>query len=270
MILTLGVTLYTSRVVLNNLGVEDFGIYNVVGGVVTMMAFLSGAMSSATQRFLAFELGKNDIPQLHNIFRMSLNIHFIIILIVVAVAQTLGLWFINNHLMIPPERLVAANWVFQFSLFSFCCTVLGVPYNAVIIAHEKMSAFAYISIVDVMLKLAVVFLLATHGGDKLQFYAFLLSLVSVVIFCCYYAYARWQFAVIRFSWYWDTMLFKTMFSYTGWNLFGNLAGVATNQGINIVLNLFFGATINAARAITFQVNSATRIQLRSATLAYAA
>lgn len=255
-LLTLGVTLYTSRVVLNNLGVEDFGIYNVVGGVVTMMAFLSGAMSSASQRFLAFELGKNNLEQLAKVFKMSLNIHWLIVLIVILVAQTLGLWFVNTQLVIPPDRLVAANWVFQCALFSFCCTVLGVPYNAAIIAHEKMSAFAYISIVDVLLKLTVVFLLAAHDGDKLQLYALLLAVVSLLILGCYYAYARWQFSVTRFSWYWNAELFKTLLSYTGWNLFGNVAAVATNQGINILLNLFFGATVNAARAIAFQVNSA--------------
>ncbi|EFB7153453.1 MULTISPECIES: lipopolysaccharide biosynthesis protein [Enterobacterales] len=256
MLLTLGVTLYTSRVVLNNLGVEDFGIYNVVGGVVTMMAFLSGAMSSATQRFLSFELGKKDTEQLHNVFKMSINIHWLIIFIVVLIAETLGLWFVNTQLVIPSERLVAANWVYQCAIISFCCSVLAVPYNAAIIAHEKMSAFAYISIVDVLLKLIVVFWLAAHDGDKLQFYALLLSLVSVLILGCYYAYARWQFEVTRFGWYWNTELFKTLFSYTGWNLFGNVAAVAANQGINILLNLFFGATVNAARAIAFQVNSA--------------
>lgn len=256
MVLTLGVTLYTSRVVLNSLGVEDFGIYNVVGGVVTMMAFLSGAMSSATQRFVAFELGKNNLEQLAKVFKMSLNIHWLIVLIVILVAQTLGLWFVNTQLSIPPDRLVAANWVFQCTLFSFCCTVLGVPYNAAIIAHEKMSAFAYISIVDVLVKLTVVFLLAAYDGDKLQLYALLLAVVSLLLLVCYYAYARLQFTVTRFSWYWNADLFKTLFSYTGWNLFGNVAAVATNQGINILLNLFFGATVNAARAIAFQVNSA--------------
>lgn len=256
MLLTLGVTLYTSRVVLNNLGVEDFGIYNVVGGVVTMMAFVSGAMSSATQRFFSFESGKNNLEQLAKVFKMSLNIHWLIVLIVILVAQTLGLWFINTELVIPPDRLAAANWVFQCALFSFCCTVLGVPYNAAIIAYEKMSAFAYISIVDVLLKLTVVFLLAAYDGDKLQLYALLLAVVSLLTLVCYYAYARWQFTVTRFSWYWDTYLFKTLFSYTGWNLFGNVAVVATNQGINILLNLFFGAAVNAARAIAFQVNGA--------------
>lgn len=256
MLLTLGVTLYTSRVVLNTLGVIDFGIFNVVGGVVTMMAFLSGAMSSATQRFLLFELGKNNTLQLQNVFKMSINIHLLIILIVVLVVETLGLWFINTYLVLPVERLPAANFVFHCALFSFCCTIIGVPYNAAIIAHEKMSAFAYVSIVDVILKLAVVSLLATHNGDKLQFYALLLALVSVVTLGCYYFYARSQLPVTRFSWYWNTQLFKTLFSYTGWNLFGNLAAVATSQGINILLNLFFGATINAARAIAYQVNGA--------------
>lgn len=256
MLLTLGVTLYTSRVVLNNLGVEDFGVYNVVGGIVTMMTFLSGAMSSATQRFLSFELGKKAIENVHNVFKMSINIHWLIILIVIFFAETVGLWFVNTQLVIPPERLVSANWVYQCALFSFCCSVLGVPYNAAIIAYEKMSAFAYISIVDVFLKLTVVSLLAAHDGDKLQLYALLLAVVSLLNLVCYYAYTRWQFTVTRFSWYWDTDLFKTLFSYTGWNLFGNLAAVATNQGINVLLNIFFGATVNAARAIAFQVNSA--------------
>ncbi|MFG0454078.1 MATE family efflux transporter [Shewanella mangrovisoli] len=256
MVLTLGVTLYTSRVVLNSLGVEDFGIYNVVGGVVTMMSFLSGAMSSATQRFLSFELGKNDFKQLNNIFKMSINIHWLIILIVVLIAETLGLWFVNTQLMVPSERLVAANWVFQCALLSFCCSVLGVPYNAVIIAYEKMSAFAYISIIDVSLKLIVVFLLAAHNGDKLQYYALLLALVSLFNLGCYYVYARCQFLITRFTWYWNKELFKTLFKFTGWNLFGNVASVATNQGINILLNIFFGASVNASRAIAFQVNAA--------------
>ncbi len=256
MILTLGVSLYTSRVVLNILGVEDFGIYNVVGGVVTMMAFLSGAMSSSTQRFLSFEMGKNDIRQLHNVFKMSMNIHLLLVLIVILLAESLGVWFLNTQLVIPVERLAAANLVFHCALFSFCCTIVGVPYKAAIIAHEKMNAFAYISIVEVLLKLAMVLLLTQYGDDKLEFYALLLSLVSFVVLCCYYVYARWQFTETCFSWYWNSLLFKTLFGYTGWSLFGNLSAIATNQGINILLNLYFGATINAARAIAFQVNAA--------------
>ncbi|MFM5191698.1 MATE family efflux transporter [Aeromonas media] len=256
MILTLAVTLYTSRVVLNVLGVEDFGIYNVVGGVVTMMAFLSGAMSSATQRFLSFELGKGDKNQLANVFKMSVNIHVLIIFIVVFLGETAGLWFINTKLTIPAERILVANWVYHCALFSFCCSILSVPYNALIIANEKMSAFAYISIIDVTLKLMVVFLLPKLAGDPLEYYAQLLALVSLIITFSYYIYAKKRIAESCYSWYWDPILFKTLFSYTGWNLFGNLASVITNQGVNILLNIFFGATVNAARAIAYQVNSA--------------
>lgn len=256
MILTLAVTLYTSRIILNTLGVEDFGIYNVVGGVVTMMGFLSGAMSSATQRFLSYELGRDDSIQLRNVFSMSINIHLLIIVIVLLVAETAGVWFINHFLVIPAERLATANVVFHCALFSFCCTIISVPYTAAIIAHEKMSAFAYISIADVVFKLAIVLLLTHYEEDKLKFYALLLALASLIIFIFYYIYARARFSIAKFSLYWDQTLFKTLFSYTGWNLFGNLAAVATNQGVNILINIFFGASINAARAIAFQVNSA--------------
>ncbi|WP_219906240.1 hypothetical protein [Photobacterium phosphoreum] len=254
--MTLVVTLYTSRVVLNALGIEDFGIYNIVAGIVTMMAFLSGAMSSATQRFLSFELGKNNLIQLHNVFKMSINIHFMIVIIVVFIAETIGVWFVNHHLVIPLDRLDAANWVFQCALLSFCCSVMAVPYNAAIIAYEKMSAFAYISIIDVLLKLSMVFLLQLNWGDRLETYGLLMALVSFLNLGCYYSYSRYHFAITRFQLFWNTSLFKTLFSYTGWNLFGNLAAVTANQGVNILLNLFFGATVNAARAIAFQVNSA--------------
>ncbi|MFQ2665208.1 lipopolysaccharide biosynthesis protein [Aeromonas caviae] len=256
MILTLVVTLYTSRVVLNVLGVEDFGIYNVVGGVVTMMAFLSGAMSSATQRFLSFELGKGDVKQLDHVFKMSINIHLLVILIIVLLAETLGLWFVNAKLVIPVERIPAANWVFHCALFSFCCTVISVPYNAAIIAYERMSAFAYVSIIDVILKLVVVTILMKYGDDKLELYASLLSLVSIIIFFCYYFYVGQKLPISKFNVYWDAELFRTLFGYTGWNLFGNLAVVMSNQGVNILLNIFFGAHINAARAIAIQVNGA--------------
>ena len=256
MILTLGVTLYTSRIVLSTLGVEDFGLYNVIGGVVTMLAFLSGAMSSATQRFFSFELGKKNKGRLENIFNMSINIHILIILIVVLLAETVGTWFIHNYLVIPVERLEAANIVFHCALLSFCISILSVPYNAMIIAYEKMSAFAYVSIVDVLLKLTAVILLSNYGDDKLELYAILLAIISVIVFSFYYLYCRFNFSVTRYKWYWDASLFKTLVSYTGWNLFGNLAFVISNQGLNILLNMFFGATVNAARAIAFQVSSA--------------
>jgi O-antigen/teichoic acid export membrane protein len=255
-ILTLVVTLYTSRVILNTLGIEDFGIFNVVGGVVTMMSFLSGAMSSATQRFLSYELGRNDAEQLHNVFRMSLNIHLLIIIIVLLVAESVGLWFINHCLIISTDRLDSANIVFHCALFSFCCAIISVPYTATIISHERMGAFAYISIADVTLKLVMVLMLTHYGDDKLKLYALLLALVSFIMFVCYYLYARTQFPIATFNLYWNNNLFITLLGYTGWNLFGNLAAVATNQGVNVLLNIFFGAPINAARGIAFQVNSA--------------
>ncbi|HHI5408919.1 TPA: lipopolysaccharide biosynthesis protein [Vibrio metoecus] len=255
-LVTLSVAIYTSRVVLNSLGVEDFGIYNVVGGVVTMMAFLSGAMSSSTQRFLSFELGKNNIKQLHNVFNMSVNIHWLLVIIVLLISETLGLWFLNAKLVIPSERLVVANFVYQCALFSFCCSIIGMPYSAVIIAHEKMRAFSYISIIESLTKLIVVFFLSEYDGDKLIYYSFLLSVVSLLIFGCYYFYCRRMFSVTKFSRYWNTELFKIMFNYTSWNLFGNLAYVAANQGVNILLNVFFGAAVNAARAIAVQINAA--------------
>ncbi len=221
-----------------------------------MMAFLSGAMSSATQRFLTFELGKGDLKSFTNVFKMSANIQIIIILFVILIAETLGVWFINTQLVISPGRLAAANVVFHCSLLSFCFTIISVPYIATIIAYEKMSAFAYVSIIDVLLKLVAAFILVHYGEDKLEFHAMLVTAISIVVFFCYYLYARWQFNLTRLSFYWDVKLFKVLFGYMGWNLFGNLAFVMSSQGVNIILNVFFGAYVNAARAIAIQVNSA--------------
>ena len=154
----MGVSLFTSRIVLNTLGVVDFGIYNVVGGVVMMFSFLNSSMSSATQRFFSFELGKKDYEQLKKVFCMSVNIHAIIAVVILILAETIGLWFLNAKLVIPPERMVAANWVYQFSILAFMLTIMGVPYNAMIIAHERMNVYAYVSIIEVVLKLVIVFI----------------------------------------------------------------------------------------------------------------
>ena len=172
MLLIMGVTLYTTRIVLGILGVDDFGIYNVVGGVITMASFLSASMSSAIQRFLSFELGKNDLVQLRRVFGMSINIHVVIAIVVLILAETLGLWFINAKLTIPADRMIAANWVYQFSIFAFLVNIISVPYNAAILAYEKMNIFAYIGIVEVLLKLAAAFALQWFGYDKLSLYAF--------------------------------------------------------------------------------------------------
>jgi len=256
MLLTMAVSLYTSRVVLDTLGVNDFGIYHLVGGFITMMGFLHGAMSSATQRFLSFELGKSHQNDLSKIFNMSINIHLLIATVILLIGETVGLWFITTQLTIPPERLDAARWVFQFSLIAFLVSVISVPYNALIIAHERMSVFAWVSIIDVSLKLLIVYLLALFGMDKLVLYAiFMLAVVSTTTLI-YILYCRRKFADSRFQFYWDKSLFKKMLSYTGWNMWGNMAAVMGNQGINVMLNVFFGPAVNAARTISFQVSTA--------------
>jgi O-antigen/teichoic acid export membrane protein len=256
MLFTMCVSLYTARIVLNTLKIEDFGIYNVVGGVVTMFSFLNSAMSSGTQRFLSFELGKKNFKQLGKVFSMSINIHATIALVIFILAETIGLWFLNTHLTIPIERMAAANWVYQFSLLAFMVTVMSVPYNASIIAHERMNVYAYVSIVEVALKLLIVFMLQWFGYDKLKLYAILIFGVSLVISVIYGLYCKRNFKECSYLFSWDKSLYKTLMSYAGWNLWGNAAAVTYNQGINILLNIFFGPVVNAARGIAYQVNGA--------------
>jgi len=256
MFLTMGVSLFTSRIVLNTLGVVDFGIYNVVGGVVMMFSFLNSSMSSATQRFFSFELGKKDYEQLKKVFCMSVNIHAIIAVVILILAETIGLWFLNAKLVIPAERMIAANWVYQFSILAFMLTIMGVPYNAMIIAHERMNVYAYVSIIEVVLKLVIVFMLVWFGFDKLKLYAVLVFGVAAIVWIIYKLYCKRRLPETKYKFAWDQSLYKTLMNYAGWNLFGNVAGVAMGQGVNILLNVFFGPAINAARAIAYQINSA--------------
>lgn len=256
MLLTMAVSLYTSRIILQTLGVEDFGIYSVVAGFVTMLGFLNSAMSSATQRFLAFELGKPGDKDVPRIFSMSMNIHILIALFVLILGETLGLWFVRTQLTIPIDRLMAAEWVFHLALCSFMVSIVSVPYNALIIANEKMSVFALVSIIDVTLKLLIVFMLSWFGMDKLILYGILSLTVVFVISMVYRGYCKNKFVESRFRLYWDKKLFHIMLSYTGWNLWGNIAAVMSGQGINVLLNIFFGPSVNAARAIAMQVSGA--------------
>lgn len=256
MILIMLVTLYTSRVVLAQLGIKDYGIYNVVGGVVTMFAFLNNCMTTSTQRFLTFELGKGNTQMLKDVFAASLNIHIAIAFTIVVLAESIGLWFVNYKLVIPADRLVAANWVFQFAILSFCVNIIQVPYNAVIIAHEKMNVYAYISIVEVMLKLGIVYLLSVSPFDKLIAYAVLIFAVQLLIRAIYQIYCRKNYEESKFRIFWDKSLYQQMSGFAGWNLFGSLAWMLRDQGLNIVLNLFFGPVINAARGVATQVSGA--------------
>ncbi len=255
MLLTTGVSLYTIKAVLKTLGVVDFGIYNVVGSIVTMFSFLSGTMSSASQRFFAFELGRNDLEKLKKTFSMTMTIYFLIALIIFLLAETIGLWFFETQLSIPLERRDAARWVYQFSMFSFMMSMLTVPFNAVIIAHEKMKVYAFVSIIEVLLKLLIVYFLTWFEYDKLKLYSILTFIVVSIVTFIYRNYCKRKFEECSFVFYWDKGLFKEITSYSGWNLFGAISGVGRDQGINILLNMFFGPVVNAARGVSYQVNS---------------
>lgn len=253
MLFIMVVSLFTSRVVLNVLGIEDYGINNVVGGVVAMFGFINAALSTGTQRYLTFELGKKDILQLQKVFGTSVIIHGLISILILVLAETVGLWFMSTQLTIPEYRMDAAMWIYQCSIFSAIIMIMSVPYNATIIAHENMSAFAYISVLEVSLKLLIIYLLYIGDFDKLKLYAVLVLCVQALITSVYGIYCKRRFAESKFRMQWDRMLIKEMLSFAGWNLWGNCAAVAFTQGVNILLNIFFGPAVNAARGISVQV-----------------
>ncbi len=267
MVFIMIITLYTSRVVLEVLGVDEFGIYNIVGGVVVILSFLNRAMSGATQRFLSFEIGIGDGGKLKKLFTTSVIIHILIAFIIVILAETAGLWFLNNLMVIDESRMWAANWCYQLSILTFVVNVITVPYNAIIISYEKMNIFAYISILEVGLKLGLVLLLKFVDLDKLVLYSVLMFLVSLIVQLIYIFYSNSKFKECKLKFVWDKLLIKTMLSFSGWSLFGNIAGIAKVQGINVVLNLFFGATVNAAWAISQQVNAAIQMFIYNFTTA---
>lgn len=256
MFITMAVGLYTSRIVLAILGVQDYGIYNVVGGFVSMFSVISGTMTTATQRFLSFEIGKKENGNVRNLFATSVMIHIFLGLIILIVAETFGLWFLNTKMTIPQDRLHAANWVFQLSILTFIVSVISVPYNAALIAYEKMAAFAYVSIVEVVLKLVLVLILGYITYDKLILYAIILAGISIVLRIIYGVYVKKHFLECRCDWKLDKTFFNKLLSFISWNFIGSIAGIFKEQGLNIVLNMFFGATVNAARGIAYQVLNA--------------
>ena len=255
MLFMMGISLYTSRVVLNTLGVENYGIYNVVGGIVAMFGFINGSMSSATQRYITFALGKGDKNRLQMVFCTTLQIHTLIAGVIVLLGETIGLWFLYNKMQIPADRMDAAFWVLQASIVDSVIMIISVPYNADIVAHEKMSAFAYISILEAVLKLVIVYVLLVFSFDKLILYAFLLLAVQILIRFCYSIYCNKHFEETKYKHVWDKALFKDMTDFAGWSLFGNLAAVLFGQGLNMLLNVFFGPVVNAARGIAVQVQN---------------
>ncbi len=255
MLFSMAVSLYTSRVVLNTLGVEDFGIYSVVGGVVSMFALISGSLNSATQRFITFELGKKQEKQLEKVFSLSLTNYLILGLGIVIIAETVGLWFLNNKMNIPPERMNAANWVFHGSLFAFVINLISTPYNATIIAYERMKVFSIISILETFLRLAIVLALVVIPFDKLKTYTILVVVVSLTIRTIYASYCRNHFPETRYQFIWDKEMFNKIFFFAGWNFFGVGSGVLMKEGVSVVINIFFGVTINAARGVARQVET---------------
>ena len=258
MLFTMGISLFTSRVILQTLGVEDYGISSVVGGVISMFTFINAAMVSSTQRYLNFELVRGDANQLRSVFSTSLQIHALIALAIIVLSETVGLWFLNEKLVIPEARMTAAMWVYQCSILSCAVSIMSTPYNAVIVAHEKMSAFAYISILDVSLKLLVVYLLVVLPFDKLIILAVLNLLVQLFIRYIYTIYCHRHFPESYFQFRFNKTLFKEMFGFAGWSFWGNLAAILYTQGLNMMLNIFFGPIVNAARGIAVQVQSAVQ------------
>ena len=247
--------LYTSRVILDKLGEVDYGIYNVVGGFVSMFTVVSGTMTTATQRYLSFEIGKGKDGNVRSIFSTMVFIHIIFAIIVLILGETVGLWFLNNHMNFPPERYEAANWVFQYSLLAFLLNICMTPYIGALIAYEKMSAFAYFSILEAVLKLAICYVITLTVFDKLSVYACLITATQTGLMLCYYIYCKINFDQCRIIRKLNKQYLSSIFSFFGWNLIGALAMVLKDQGVNIVLNMFFGPVVNAARGISYQVLS---------------
>lgn len=256
MLLNMAITLYTSRIILKYLGIEDYGIYNVVGGLVSMFSLISSSLSNSVSRFITFELGTGDTEKLYKIFSISILIHIILAIIILISVELIGVWFLNTHMSISPNRIYAANWVLQFSLFTFIINLISIPYNAAIIAHEKMKTFAYVSIVEVSLKLIAVYLLLLSPVDKLITYSFLLFIISILLRGIYGIYCKKHFQECNFSIIWDKNIIYAMSQFAGWNFLGSMANIFKSQGVSILINIFHGATLNAAQGIAQQINNA--------------
>lgn len=267
MILTMCVSLYTSRVVLNVLGAADYGVYNVVGSIVVMFYFLNGAMAGGTQRFLNYEMGCGTKESLRNTFNACLVIHICIATVIFVLAETVGLWLVNKKLVIPADQIVAANWVYQFSILSAMVSLTQVPYTAAIIAHEKMKVYGYVGIIEALLKLGIVFLLIYIPFNKLILYGILTFIVSLTIASIYRIYCIKHYIESHWKMVKERNIYKNLIGFSSWNLIGNLSGILTNQGQNIVLNLFYGPIANAARAIATSVNGVVLLLVNGFTTA---
>jgi len=253
MILVTGVTLYTSRIVLAQLGVVDFGLYNAIGGVVLLLSFIVPTLSSSVQRFLSYEIGRGDMEMVGKVFSMSIQIHLLIAGVIVLLSETIGLWFLNTQMNIPDDRMVAANVVYQCSILSLVMILWGVPFNALIIAKQKMKIYAWFSVITAMLKLLTAYLLIVSPIDRLSLYAVLMLLIFVIGRINVSVYCSWKIKDVRYHRIWDKPLFRRLLSFSGWTLYGNVGNMAYSYGLNIVLNICCGPAVNAARAISTQI-----------------
>lgn len=256
MMIVMIINLYAVRVVLNALGAEDYGIYNVIGGIISMMSSVTTVLAGATQRFYSYAKGENDNNSLKEIFSVSVNIYVILAILVIVIGETVGLWFVNTILVIPPERLQAANWIFQFSIFSFVFGMLKSPFFSAVIANENMGVFAVVSLIDCFLKFGAALLLMVSPIDKLIFYGSLICIISVVDFIIYFLYGKKRYEECKYVKVKNKRLYKNVFSFSGWTFLGSMANVGMNQVNTILVNIFFGPIVNAARAIALQINGA--------------
>lgn len=256
--IVMAIALYSSRILLENLGVNDYGLYNVVGGIIAMFAFLNGSMTNATSRYITFYLGKGDITELRRVFNLALLIHVGMAALIVLLGETAGVWYLYNKLVVPEGRLFAAECLYHLSVIGAALSILSVPYNATIVAHEKMSAFAFISVMDAFLNFGAAVALYWVPCDPLIFYGCAIFSVRSLNVFLYYGYSRKKFEEVRLLFYWNAQLFREMVSFAGWSLFGNFSHVFSTQGTNLILNAYCGPAVNAARAITVQVESAVR------------
>ncbi len=257
MFITMLVGLYTSRVILQALGVEDYGIYNVVGGFVSMFSLISGSLASSVSRFLTFELGRGDMEKLKRVFNTSIFVLMGLAVIVLIATETFGIWYLKNKMVIPDARMTAAMWCFQLSLITFVVNLINQPYTAAIIAHERMDIYAYLAILDSVLKLLICFAVLHSPIDRLIFYAILLCGVSLINQTIYVIFCKRKFEECTFHLIFDRSLFKDMFGFAGWNFIGSSAAILTSQGSNLLLNWAGGPVVNAAYGIANTVSGLT-------------
>lgn len=256
MLVIMAVSFFSFRLLLQELGQEDYGTYNVIGGVVVLFSFLSSALTQSTQRFLSYHLGRQDFESLRRVFSTSINVHFMISFIIVGLAETVGLWFVNSYMKFEPGMMPVVNVIYQLSILTFVIQILTVPYQALIISHEKMSFFAYFSVLDAALRLSAVMILFFVSDNKLIIYCSALVCVALIIWGCYYIYCRNQFKGCRYQFIKDKALFKELVSFSGWNMLGGMGNVGASQGVNIIFNVYIGVLVNAAMGVANQVSAA--------------